>query len=92
MTAYSDTWLLLCAEAPLLVDTAKKGITVCNHFFISQLSLISHGMSQPSVHLWLVEQMNTSKASNGGQAATDSKQHLKHSSPDSLLLMMQQLR
>ncbi len=51
MIAYGVTLLLLCAEAPLLVHTAKRGITVCSHLFISQLSLISHGVSQPSVHL-----------------------------------------
>ena len=34
MIAYSDTLLLLCAEAPLLVHTANHGVAVCNHFIL----------------------------------------------------------
>ncbi len=40
MTAYSDTALLLCAEAPLLVHTAKHGVTVCNHFHFAAVSTL----------------------------------------------------
>jgi len=51
MIAYSDTLLLLCAEAPLLVHTAENKYHCMQSFLCSQLSLISHGVSQPSVHL-----------------------------------------